>query len=868
MNHQQGRERELATILFTDIVGSTERAVDLGDRRWRDLLVRHHTAVRNVLGRFGGREVNTAGDGFVAVFDDPERALHASAAIREAVRELGLELRCGLHMGHVEGEAPAVTGVALHVGARVAGEAGAGEILASRIVHDAVEGGGFGFVDLGTVDLRGLPGDRRLFRLTSIPESPPPEEAVVPAPARRWRRPALIAGTVAVAAVAGFLLVSRGGNGGRSGVASAAVAPGIAVLPFSVASPEFEVWREGMVDALSATLDGAAGLRAIDSRTVLARWRESVSGNETPDIPTALDVARRSGARYALLGSVVASGTEMQLISDVYDVDGGRSLGQVLVDGAADSVFQLVDRLSLEILAVVLREKELPDVDLTRVTTTSLPALRDFLEGEVLFRKGDFRSAIEEYERAVAADTTFALAYYHLAQSYGWTGRIEFVGPAAARSMRFVDRLSDRDALLVKGTYAFEAGMPAGLELLRTATRKYPDDAEAWNLLGDFIFHHGGALLVDPEEGHAALKRATWLDPAFAPAYLHQVHNLLRTRPDSAGTAELIRAYARYGAGDSVGTAESALLIRLAFGDDSTRARALRTLDTLSTSFLPFFAHQNLSHPRYLDLKTEILALAAGRPAGEESRWGADLLVEARLARGQLGAAFEALDRAAAVSPAYVQLIHPYLAHVRGLPVPAERLEREVSRVPADSIDSRLSLWTGAWALERGRSGAYAQSLATLREGAERARIEGDSIRGRRLEGMAHALEGFGAWRSGRLEEAERELEQARLMTIDLAEDFENRLVRWWLAGLSLERGEKERAAEYYASLGDGAPFASDPVALYRLAQVQEELERFDEARENYELFLLAWREADPELAAWVEKARQAAIRLSGLRRG
>ena len=135
-------QRELATILFTDIVGSTGRAVDLGDRAWRELLVRHHAAVREVLRRFGGREVNTAGDGFVAIFDDPDRALHASAAIREAVRQLGLELRCGVHMGHVEGEAPAVTGVALHVGARVAAVAGAGEILASRVVHDAVEAAG------------------------------------------------------------------------------------------------------------------------------------------------------------------------------------------------------------------------------------------------------------------------------------------------------------------------------------------------------------------------------------------------------------------------------------------------------------------------------------------------------------------------------------------------------------------------------------------------------------------------------------------------------------------------------------------------------------------------------------------------------
>ncbi|MCI0584384.1 MAG: adenylate/guanylate cyclase domain-containing protein, partial [Chloroflexi bacterium] len=232
------RGRELATILFTDIVGSTERAVDLGDRAWRELLVRHHAAVREVLRRFGGREVNTAGDGFVAIFDDPEPALHASAAIREAVRELDLELRFGLHMGHVEGEAPAVSGVALHVGARVAGEAGAGEVLASRVVHDAVEGGGFGFEDLGTFDLRGLPGDRRLFRLTELPETP--ARAVVARFAlRSWTsRPAVIAVAVSGAALAGLLLFSLGRERRPEGpgVALAAASPGIAVLPFSVSS--------------------------------------------------------------------------------------------------------------------------------------------------------------------------------------------------------------------------------------------------------------------------------------------------------------------------------------------------------------------------------------------------------------------------------------------------------------------------------------------------------------------------------------------------------------------------------------------------------------------------------------------------------
>jgi len=156
-------DRMLATVLFTDIVGSTAKAIELGDRRWRDLLERHHTLVRRELLRYRGREINTAGDGFLAAFDGPARAIRCACAIVEGVRELGLSVRAGLHTGECEVTDGNIAGIAVHTGARVAAQAGADEVLVSSTVRDLVAGSGIQFSDRGAHALKGIPGEWRLF---------------------------------------------------------------------------------------------------------------------------------------------------------------------------------------------------------------------------------------------------------------------------------------------------------------------------------------------------------------------------------------------------------------------------------------------------------------------------------------------------------------------------------------------------------------------------------------------------------------------------------------------------------------------------------------------------------------------------------
>jgi len=156
-------ERMLATVLFSDIVDSTSRAIELGDRQWRELLERHHALVRRELLRHRGREIDSVGDGFFASFDGPARAIRCAAAIVDAVKGLGIQVRAGLHTGECEIADGKVAGIAVHTGARVAAQAAPDEVLVSSTVRDLVAGSGLRFSDRGTHPLKGIPGEWRLF---------------------------------------------------------------------------------------------------------------------------------------------------------------------------------------------------------------------------------------------------------------------------------------------------------------------------------------------------------------------------------------------------------------------------------------------------------------------------------------------------------------------------------------------------------------------------------------------------------------------------------------------------------------------------------------------------------------------------------
>lgn len=205
----------ITTVLFTDIAGSTELAAELGDRQWRQVLAMHHALVRGLLRRHGGREIDTAGDGFFATFDQPARAIRCACEIVDGLWAQGLSIRAGLHIGEVEKTGAKVGGVAVHIGSRVASSADPGEVLISGTLRDLVAGSDFAFVDRGRRELKGVPGDWQLFAVArdgapdGRPGEPPPALAAQSVVTRPWyrRRGPLALVAFAVAAVIGVAIL-------------------------------------------------------------------------------------------------------------------------------------------------------------------------------------------------------------------------------------------------------------------------------------------------------------------------------------------------------------------------------------------------------------------------------------------------------------------------------------------------------------------------------------------------------------------------------------------------------------------------------------------------------------------------------------
>ena len=861
-------ERSLATILFTDIVGSTERATELGDRKWRQLLEEHHARVRRELRRFGGRELNISGDGFLAVFAGPARAIACADALRQAIRDLSLETRCGIHTGEVEGSGKTVGGIGVHIAARVMAEAGPGEILVSRSVRDSVEGSGISLEDRGPRVLKGVEGEWRLYAVTSVPADISHGRPTA-GPVRALVRRPLFAGIAAGALVLlGILYATR-----RDTIAdltpeeaiAADAAPGIAVLPFTVNDPDLATWREGMVDLMTVNLDGVPGLRPIASRTVLARWRSEIP--DVADLGASLLVARRTGARYALIGSAVAVGGEVRFSADVYDARNGELLGSAQAQGSPDSVLALVDQLALGIVRELPEGKDgvLPRVHLEDVTTTSLPALKSYLEGEALFRRGNMEGALAAYERAVSADSTFALALARLHQVCAWENPDPTCGGREyhARTMALLDRLPPRMATFM--TSHIDQLGPL-LQLLRES----PDDAEAWYDLGENYEHAPGwALIIDrQEEAERAFHRAIELDPGFAQFYWHPIGYALN-RADSARAFSLIETHGRLAPGSNRDRSYR-LALALGFGDSASRGQALASLDTVETGIL-VGAQGDLNHPSHLPIKIEALRIARDRPDAPWFLFHFQLAALAEL--GQFDAAMEVLDDVLddPAVPFWARKLDLFGLYLAGMDLSSDQLAREFALAKADtaSYGAFAHFVAGVVAADQGKWGDYEAVLGRAHGEVRRRRAVEDTTAARMFDGVARALQGYALWKRGQPAEALPQLEAVqrdmRGSAGGFAEENLNDAVRWWLGQLLVELDRPRDALVYFRTRDTGGGWL--PFQEFESAKIYEELGEFEKARESYEYALLAWRDADPELRPRIEAAREGLVRLPKLLR-
>jgi DNA-binding SARP family transcriptional activator/tetratricopeptide (TPR) repeat protein len=398
------------------------------------------------------------------------------------------------------------------------------DALVARLDRATLTGAAGEPVVEGTPIVAGTPIAARAAETEPNTEPFPERVPVTPAPQRtasRRARVLLTAGAVAAMALA-FAVVrnwpavarfdSSTATGGDS--ATVSVAPGVAVFPFIVRGSDSSAFTGDAVAALIATkLDGGAGMRSIDPNAILARYHPAT---QHPDPADAARVARSLGARYFVLGDAMEISGRLSLGAVMYDATDGKPVeARIGVQGARAGFFELVDSLAFRLLEG-RQGQPAPQLDqLASLTTSSLPALKLFIEGESFSRAGQYESAAERYERATIADSTFALGYYRLVWAKIWIPGRGLDSSALDRAARHGARLPERIRVTLAALQAvargdFERGMPMLVEL----TERYPDDVDANLWLGDVLFHQNPPHGRPIGEARGPLERALALAPA------------------------------------------------------------------------------------------------------------------------------------------------------------------------------------------------------------------------------------------------------------------------------------------------------------------------------------------------------------------
>jgi tetratricopeptide (TPR) repeat protein len=649
-----------------------------------------------------------------------------------------------------------------------------------------------------------------------------------------WGR-AVVGGVFALSLLFGFaglfvLLRNRTAVGEPAALSAEEAGAGLAIVPFAVSGVD-SVYREGLVTLLATTLDGAAGLRAVDSRTVLARWDAVAAGGDRPDLAAILNVAASVGARFALVGSAVATGGDVRLAGELYDVASGEKLGTARAEGPADSLMAVVDGLSLETARILLAQGGAgPELQhLSSLTTTSLDALVAYIEGERLYRRGDFDAALEAYERAIERDSSFALAHLRAYQSFGW---IDVFDPARLpfqeASSAAAERLPARERALVAALVGVDADDPSAFEGAEQATRRYPDDPDLWNALGELQVHVGQRALRPYEEQREPLERAVELAPDFAPYLIHLTEYHLSSG-DSAEAARLVERE-RELAPEAGFAARHAIAFELIHGD-----AAPSDAELTEAGFNILTSTADLGR---LDARETFLRAMAPRFADRPEAEGiAQLLRVTVVNQGRIADALREFPKDA------------------GLRVRAF----DMGLLPADSLRSYdfaddpvahavASAMLGDWETYRGLLPAVERQL-------QRSAEEVPEAVARRVRALPRMIAALAAWKREGPAAGRPLMEEALLEVSDPAVEP----AVWWLGQMHEESGDDAEALRHYRAIAH-----NDAFAALRAARIADRLGQPELARRYYRELLAAWEDADPEFQPWIEEARGWLERLRG----
>jgi serine/threonine-protein kinase len=624
----------------------------------------------------------------------------------------------------------------------------------------------------------------------------------------------------------------------------------LAVAPFDVLDSRLGLWREGMVDLLARTFDGAGALRAVPPTAAVRQWR----GRADPEAAAAF--ARRFGARLAVFGTVLPAGRDsVRLRAALLEVARGRVVAEVEVQGSAEDIAPLADSAAIGLLRGLGAERAVGAVRSASLGARSVPALKAFLQGEQLYRHGDWDAAIEAYRRATELDTTFALAYFHRADAEGW--RESFTDTLSntlfLRAGALNHGLSPRESLLIAAESLAAATnltsddpgtwrrLKRQRDILEAAVRQYPDDAEAWFHFADARYHlsFGPGLESRPADVARALDRALAADSAFAPAYPHRIELAFGLEGPTAARALI----ARY----------------LALQPGPTEAQAMRLLDAMLN---PAWTRSPQVERMLATLPAEALRRASMAVEG----WPDSMETALRIMR--------ALPRARPVrsrqmASEYMKTLPPSVLGVYGHLREALRAARvpefvtvlagQFGILPDDSVRAVIARSPGPpWAYMVWLAASHDTVVLAgmVRIADSLARLPGQGTDRRRSATLNR--QASRAYLALARYDTAAALEALQAVPDTLLGSPEMRLMK---AQLLAAHGQDPKAAKVL----DEALWAgvlSVPTQLER-ARIAERLGERPRAIEGFQYVASMWRHADPELQPFVAEAREALERLT-----
>ena len=675
----------------------------------------------------------------------------------------------------------------------------------------------------------------------------------------RQRTRRLAAASAVVLVAAWWLLRAR--------PASALDANRVAVAPFEVLQPSLTLWHEGLVDVLSRSLDGAGPLRTVSPTLVVRRWR----GRADPASARAL--GRETGAGTVVFGSLVGAGEDsVRLTATVLDVKTGNGLGEIELRDRASRMDRVADSLAVRVLRELGRTRAIGLVRSTPLGSASLPALRAFLQGEQFLRRSEWDSAIVYHQRAIALDSSFALAWSHAGLAAGWahSAQDSLSRTYKLRAGSLNRGLAPRESLIVQAE-SLAATVYAGpqrlggrwwtygrrmIGTLDEAVRRYPADPELWYMLGDARFHVGALADIPPAQALEAFDRAIGLDSAFTPAYVHAIPLGLEQRGADAGR-RYATAYLRLGATGEYATVTQ-LVARLLDPAAAGSAMTARLVDSIPMHGLMLAIGVVAKFPDSAETAIRLAReherrILLTRPA--DSAQARATLAFSLAFRGHLRAAYQTGARQFGSLFAQLALL---------------------GAVPADSAEAVFREWIGPqrryplwWALPWWTARRDTAGILSVRRWAETGlRSLADTTPAFVKEILTYVTQSARAYLTLAQGDTVRALRQFQALpdTACFGSCDLDLLVR---AQLLAARGRDRDAATWLdrqpgeGGLGQG----TSPVrVLWELerGRVHERLGNRDTAVTAYAFVAAVWAHADPGLQSYVDEARAGLTRLGG----